>query len=139
MDWAYVLPHRPDDCGVAMDSKFFPPSPPQDAKSGQLGRSIPQPRQTLNIGAALAQGSASRAAFGGALRSSGPGSARVYGLDELDVPYCQSTEHLLPEPSHSAAVQVLDRFIQAHGERLIQDPFKRCLLQRDLWQLFDWA
>ena len=69
----------------------------------------------------------------------GPGSARVYGLDELDVPCRQSTEHLLTEPSHSAAVQVLDRFIQAHGERLIRDPFKRCLLQRDLWQLFDWA
>ena len=64
MDWAYVLPHRPDDCGVAIDSKFFPSSHPQDAKSAQLGRSIPQPRQTLNIGAALAQGSAARAAFG---------------------------------------------------------------------------
>jgi hypothetical protein len=70
------------------------------------------------------------------MRSSGPGSARVYGLDVL---YWQSTEHLLTEPSHSAAVQVLDRFIQAHGERLIRDPFKRCLLQRDLWRLFDWA
>jgi hypothetical protein len=58
-----------------------------------------------------------------------PGSARVYGLDELDVPYWQSTEHLLTEPSHSAAVQVLDRFSQAHGERLIRDPFKRCLPQ----------
>src|SRR5882762_6867620 len=64
MDWAYVLPHRPDDCGVAMNSNFFPSSHPQDANSGQLGRSIPQPRQTLNIGAALAQGSAARAAFG---------------------------------------------------------------------------
>src|SRR6266853_5031050 len=64
MDRAYVLPHRPDDCGVAMDSRFLPSSHPQDAKSGQLGRSIPQPRQTLNIGAALAQGSAARAACG---------------------------------------------------------------------------
>ncbi len=40
-----------------------PSSHPQDGKSGQLGRSIPQPRQTLNIGTALAQGSAARAAF----------------------------------------------------------------------------
>src|SRR5438477_484405 len=24
MDWAYVLLHRPDDCGVAMNSNFFP-------------------------------------------------------------------------------------------------------------------
>jgi hypothetical protein len=63
----------------------------------------------------------------------------VYGLDELDILYWQGTEHLLTEPSHSAAVQVLDRFIQAHGERLIRDPFKRVLMQRDLWELFDWA
>src|SRR5438045_8994388 len=64
MDWAYVLPHRQDDCRVAMNSRFSPSSHPQDAKSGQFGRSIPQPRQTLNIGAALAQESAARAAFG---------------------------------------------------------------------------
>jgi hypothetical protein len=63
----------------------------------------------------------------------------VYGLDELDVLYWRSTEHLLSEPSHSAAVQLLDRFIREHGERLIRDPFKRALLQRDLWELFDWA
>jgi hypothetical protein len=63
----------------------------------------------------------------------------VYGLDELDILYWQGTEHLLTEPSHSAAVQVLDRFIRVHGERLIRDPFKRVLLQRDLWELFDWA
>jgi hypothetical protein len=68
-----------------MNSKFFPSSPPQDAKSGQLGRSIPQPRQTLNIGAALAQGSAARAAFGQersvsssiCLPTSGPWRVRV--------------------------------------------------------------
>ena len=47
-----------------MNSKFPPSSHPQEAKSGQLGRSIPQPRQTLNIGAALTQESAARAAFG---------------------------------------------------------------------------
>jgi hypothetical protein len=63
----------------------------------------------------------------------------VYGLDELDILYWSGTEHLLTEPSHSAAIQVLDRFIQVHGERLLRDPFKRALLQRDLWELFDWA
>ena len=63
----------------------------------------------------------------------------VYGLDELDILYWQITKHLLTEPSHSAAVQVLDRFIKLHGERLIRDPLKRALLQRDLWELFDWA
>jgi hypothetical protein len=63
----------------------------------------------------------------------------VYGPDELDILYWYSTEHLLTEPSHSAAIQVLDRFIHARGERLIRDPLKRALLQRDLWELFDWA
>jgi hypothetical protein len=63
----------------------------------------------------------------------------VYGLNELDILYWDGTEHLLTEPSHSAAIRLLDRFIQAHGERVIRDPLKRVLLQRDLWQLFDWA
>src|SRR5690348_5151511 len=63
----------------------------------------------------------------------------VYGPDELDILYWYSTEHLLTEPSHSAAIRILDRFIHAHGERLIRDPLKRALLQRDLWALFDWA
>ena len=63
----------------------------------------------------------------------------TYGLDELDILYWAGTEHLLTEPSHSAAIHVLDRFIRGHGERLIRDPFKRCLLQHDLWELFDWA
>jgi hypothetical protein len=63
----------------------------------------------------------------------------VYGLQELDILYWQGTEHLLTEPSHSAALHVLDRFIQSHGERLIRAPYERVLLQRDLWALFDWA
>jgi hypothetical protein len=63
----------------------------------------------------------------------------VYGLDTLDILYWYGTGHLLIEPSHSAAIHILDRFIRAHGERLIRDPLERCLLQRDLWQLFDWA
>jgi hypothetical protein len=63
----------------------------------------------------------------------------VYGPDELDILYWESTEHLLTDPSHAAALQTLDRFIRGHAERLIRDPFKRALLQRDLWELFDWA
>jgi hypothetical protein len=63
----------------------------------------------------------------------------VYGLHELDILYWQNTEHLLTEPSHSVALQALDQFIRAAAERLIRDPLKRALLQRDLWELFDWA
>ncbi len=63
----------------------------------------------------------------------------VYGLKEVDILYWWSTEHLLVEPSHSTAVRLLDQFIRSHAERMIRDPFKRILLQHDLWQLFDWA
>jgi hypothetical protein len=35
------------------------------------------------------------------------------------------------------AVSVLDEFVGKRGERLITDPRKRALLQRDLWALFD--
>src|ERR1700749_215009 len=41
----------------------------------------------------------------------------VYGWEDLDILYWQSTEHLLSEPSHSAAIQILDRFIETHAER----------------------
>ena len=41
--------------------------------------------------------------------------------------------------SHQQAISVLDEFINTHGERLIRDPLKRALLQRDLWELFDWS
>jgi hypothetical protein len=62
-----------------------------------------------------------------------------YGLDEPDILYWVHTDHLLTEPSHHQAIAVLDEFIQSHGEKLITDPLKRALLQRDLWELFDWT
>jgi hypothetical protein len=39
--------------------------------------------------------------------------------------------------NYKRAVAVLDEFIAEKGERLIADPRKRALLQRDLWALFD--
>ena len=65
--------------------------------------------------------------------------AKRYGLDELDILYWGKTKHLLVEPSHHAALAILDEFIKKHGEKLIHDPLKRALLQRDLWELFDWS
>jgi len=62
-----------------------------------------------------------------------------YGLDELDILYWQQSTHLLDEPSHQQALAALDEFIRVHGEKMIHDPFKHALLQRDLWQLFDWV
>ena len=62
-----------------------------------------------------------------------------YGLDDLDILYWYRTKHLLSGPSHQAALAILDEFINTHGEKLIHHPLKRALLQRDLWELFDWA
>lgn len=62
-----------------------------------------------------------------------------YGLDQLDILYWAQTTNLLSGASHQSAVAVLDEFNHSHGERLIQDPLKKALLQRDLWALFDWV
>jgi len=62
-----------------------------------------------------------------------------YGSAELDILFWETTQHLLTSPSHEKAIEVLDEFIRRHGERLIRDPLKRALLQRDLWALFDWS
>jgi hypothetical protein len=64
---------------------------------------------------------------------------KKYGLDELDILYWSRTTNLLAGVSHQRAISVLDEFINTHGERLIQDPLKKALLQRDLWALFDWS
>jgi len=64
---------------------------------------------------------------------------KKYGLDELDILYWFRTTNLLSGVSHQQAISVLDEFINTHGEKLIRDPLKRALLQRDLWELFDWS
>jgi hypothetical protein len=64
---------------------------------------------------------------------------KQFGLDELDILYWFRTKNLLVEPSHQQAIMILDEFINTHGEKLIRDPLKRALLQRDLWELFDWS
>jgi len=57
---------------------------------------------------------------------------------EIDPLFFPTTKYLLTEPSHSRAIEVLDEFINANGEKQIADPLKRALLQCDLWALFDW-
>lgn len=64
---------------------------------------------------------------------------KKYGLDELDILYWARTTNLLAGASYQQATNVLDEFIGSHGEKLVQDPLKKALLQRDLWALFDWA
>lgn len=64
---------------------------------------------------------------------------KQFGLDELDILYWGRTTNLLAGTSHHKALASLDEFIHTHGEKQIHDPLKRALLQRDLWELFDWS
>ncbi len=64
---------------------------------------------------------------------------RVYGQDRVDPLLWSQTRHLLNGPSRNAAVQLLRDFLDKHGEKLIDDPLKRAVLQRDLWAIFDWV
>ena len=64
---------------------------------------------------------------------------REYGRDELDPLLWVSTEHLLGGASNRQASERLGEFLDARAERLVKDPLKRAMLQRDLWAVFDWT
>lgn len=64
---------------------------------------------------------------------------REYGYDEPDPLLWFSTRHLLGGSSYREAMDRLDEFLDARAERLISDPLKRAMLQRDLWAIFDWT
>ena len=59
--------------------------------------------------------------------------------DSLDPPLWGSTRYLLTASSNERVLRILDEFLQTHAERLVQDPVKRAILQRDLWAVFDWT
>jgi hypothetical protein len=63
---------------------------------------------------------------------------RVYGQDRLEPLLWPRSKHLLEERSHKQAVALLDEFLKDKGEKLIEDPLKRAVLQRDLWLVFNW-
>src|SRR5206468_1302812 len=50
-----------------------------------------------------------------------------------------NSRHLLEGTSHKKAIKVLDEFLATHGEKLVHDPLRRAILQRDLWAVFDWT
>lgn len=62
-----------------------------------------------------------------------------FGADAADPLLWRETTHLLTAPSHARVLTLLDEFLSTHGERLIKDPLKRAVFQRDLWAVFDWA
>jgi hypothetical protein len=61
------------------------------------------------------------------------------GFDELDPLLWGQTKYLFGDPASREAVNVLDEFLTTHGERALDDPLKRAVLQRDLWAVFDWT
>jgi len=69
---------------------------------------------------------------------SAPGGEQ-FENDGLDILFWDDTKHLLTSPSHEKAIEVLDEFIRDHGERSMRQPLQRAMLQRDLWELFDWS
>lgn len=66
-------------------------------------------------------------------------SGREHGFDSLDPLFWSDTQYLLMGEPHQKALRLLDEFLRLRGERLIPDPLKRALLQRDLWAVFDWS
>jgi hypothetical protein len=61
-----------------------------------------------------------------------------YGGNELDPYLWWQTKYLLSGSSHHEAVMLLDEFLGQHSERLITDPVRRALFQRDLLAVYDW-
>ena len=64
---------------------------------------------------------------------------KEYGMDTLDPLLWDNTQALLTGDSHRRALACLDEFLRSHGERAVEDPLKRAILQRDLWAVFDWT
>jgi hypothetical protein len=64
---------------------------------------------------------------------------KEYGYDELDPLLWARTKYLVTDPGNRQAIEVLDEFLASHGERALNDPLKRAVLQRDLWAIFDWT
>jgi hypothetical protein len=64
---------------------------------------------------------------------------KEHGYDEVDPLLWAGTKDLLVDPGYRQAIEVLDEFLTSHGERAINDPLKRAILQRDLWAVFDWT
>ena len=58
---------------------------------------------------------------------------RTYGQDRLEPLLWAESKHLLEERSNSHAAALLSEFLDTNGVKLIDDPLKRAILQRDLW------
>jgi hypothetical protein len=59
------------------------------------------------------------------------------GPDVVDPPIFRSPNLIVDQREFVRCNAVLEEFLQQHGERLIRDPVKRAVFQRDLWAVFD--
>jgi hypothetical protein len=66
-------------------------------------------------------------------------SGTLWGCDEVDPLLWPQTKGILAHHAYTETIRLLDEFISRHGERLIHDPLRRALFQRDLWAVFDWV
>jgi hypothetical protein len=62
---------------------------------------------------------------------------KEYLYEGLEAPLGREGPFLLEGPSHRQALELLDEFLRTDADRLVEDPFRRALLQRDLWCVFD--
>ena len=62
---------------------------------------------------------------------------RAYGHDRLEPLLWAQSKHLADGPAADRAVAVLEEFARTNAERLVDDPLKRAVLQRDLWLVFN--
>jgi len=67
----------------------------------------------------------------------GPVVERIEGGDAPGLLACKKTRHYSEPAVFERENQLLDEFLEAHGEPLIGDPLKWAFLQRDLWAVFD--
>ncbi|GEM_PF-1579324 len=67
----------------------------------------------------------------------GPVVKRIEGGDTMNLLAWPKTRYFSEPATFARANQLLDQFLETHGERLITDPLKRAFLQRDLWSVFD--
>jgi len=63
---------------------------------------------------------------------------REYGRDRLDPLLWTETEFLLENRSRDRAIALLQEFLNENGQKLIAEPLRRAVLQRDLWLIFNW-
>jgi hypothetical protein len=63
---------------------------------------------------------------------------RAYGQDRLEPLLWGRSKHLLEEKSNKRVVALLEEFLKKKCEKLVKDPLKRAVLQRDLWLVFNW-